>query len=593
MTTRLMLGNEAVARGAYEHGVRVAAAYPGTPSSEILESIAQYEEVYAEWSVNEAVAYEVAFGAAVGGVRALTAMKSPGLNVAADPMISSVYTGVNGGLVVVCGSDPGMDSSSTEQDDRYFGRLAGIPILEPSDSQECKDFVGVALELSEAFDIPVMVRLTTDIAHAKSLVRLGERVETERRDLERSPAKYCLVPVFSRELHRGLAARLAGLRDYAENDPLTRVEPGTDGLGRLGIIASGAAYLAAKEAAPDARFLKLGLVNPLPIEAVRRFAECVDRLFVVEELEPFLEEQILAAGITAEGKAFFPSQGKLTPQVVGRGLVEAGVALSRWRRPRIGRDAGVIPRPPIFCAGCPHRGMVTAIRRMGLYVNGDIGCYDSCCLPPTSAMDTVVAMGASISMAQGVGRAGGHAKGALAVIGDSTFFHSGVAGLLNAVHQKTNVTLLIQDNSITAMTGGQTNPGCEGNLAGVETPRVDLPALCRALGVESVQTVDPYDLAACTDALMTALAFAGPSVVITNRPCTLFPRKVRADKTYEVDDEACTACQLCMKLACPAIYWTDSLVKKRHKVAIDAGACTGCSICAQVCPVEAISKAND
>ncbi len=587
-----MLGNEAIARGAYEHGVRVAAAYPGTPSSEILENIARYDPVYAEWSTNEAVAYEVAFGAAVGGVRALTAMKSPGVNVAADPMISSVYTGVNGGLVVVCGSDPGMDSSSTEQDDRYFGRLAGIPILEPSDSQECKDFVGIALELSETYDIPVMVRVTTDIAHSKSLVELGERVERERKDLEKNAAKYCLVPVFSRELHRGLAARLARLCEYAEGPPLARVEPGVGDLERLGIITSGAAYLAAKEAVPDAAFLKLGLVNPLPIGAVRRFAQQVERLFVVEELEPFLEEQILADGIAVEGKAFFPAQGKLTPQVVGRGLDEAGVALPRWQKPRVARDTSVIPRPPIFCAGCPHRGMVTAIKRLGLYVNGDIGCYDSCCLPPMSAMHTVVAMGASIGMAQGVGRAGGYEKGSIAVIGDSTFFHSGVSGLLNAVHQKTNVTLLIQDNNITAMTGGQTHPGSERNLSGVETPPVDLPALCRALGVKSVQTVDPYDLDACTAALRAALDFEGPSVVITNRPCVLFPRKVRADEVYEVDEEACTACQQCMKLACPALHWTDSMVKNRHKIAIDASACTGCSICAQVCRPQAISKAR-
>ena len=592
MKPRLMLGNEAIARGAYEHGVQVAAAYPGTPTSEILENIATYDGVYAEWSVNEAVAYEVAFGAAVGGVRALTAMKSPGVNVAADPMISSVYTGVNGGLVVVCGSDPGMDSSSTEQDDRYFGRLAGIPILEPSDSQECKDFVGAALELSETYDIPVMLRVTTDIAHSKSLVRLGERVETERRDLERNAAKYCLVPVFSRELHRGLVARLAGLREYAENGPLALMESGAGDLARLGIISSGAAYFSAKEAAPDASFLKLGLVNPLPMEAIRRFAGRVERLFVVEELEPFLEEQISAAGIAVEGKAFFASQGKLTPQLVGRGLVEAGVTLPRWQKFRAARDTSVIPRPPIFCAGCPHRGMVTAIKRLRLYVNGDIGCYDSCCLPPMSAMDTVVAMGASIGMAQGGERAGGGTTGSIAVIGDSTFFHSGITGLLNAVHQKTNITVLIQNNSITAMTGGQTHPGCERNLSGSETIPVDLPALCGALGVQSIQTVDPYDLEACMAALKTALDFEGPSVVITNRPCALFPRKVGGDEVFVVDEESCTACQQCVKLACPSLYWIDSMVKKRHKVAIDANTCTGCSICAQICPAEAISEAK-
>jgi indolepyruvate ferredoxin oxidoreductase alpha subunit len=369
------------------------------------------------------------------------------------------------------------------------------------------------------------------------------------------------------------------------------LEPGTGDLARLGIIASGAAYLAAKEAVPGASFLKLGLVNPLPLEAVRRFAAQIERLIVVEELEPFLEEHIRAAGIAVEGKAFFSSHGELTPERIGHGLVEAGVALPRWEQLRAAQDPGVIPRPPVMCAGCPHRGMVAAIKRLNLDVNGDIGCYDLSCLPPMSHMHTVIAMGASIGMAQGYARAGGSVKGSIAVIGDSTFLHSGLTGLLNAVHQHTNVTVLIQNNGITAMTGGQTNPASEHTLSGEETTPVDFAAICRGLGVKSVATVDPYDYTASLAALKAALAFGGPSVVITNRPCVLFPHKIR-DGSFAVDDKACTACQVCMKLGCPALHWTSDLVKGRHKVAVDAGVCTGCSICAQVCPLDAIVEVD-
>jgi indolepyruvate ferredoxin oxidoreductase alpha subunit len=592
METSLLLGNEAIARGAWEAGVRVAAAYPGTPSTEIVANLAGYDGVYTEWSTNEKVAYEVAFGAAVGGVRALTAMKSAGANVAADPLVSSVYTGVNGALVVVVAGDPGMASSSTEQDDRYFGRLAGIPILEPSDSQECKDFVGLALEVSETYDVPVMVRLTTQIAHSRSLVRLGKRVEVVRKDFERNAAKYCLLPGFARELHVDLVERLAGLRTAADDGVLTRIEAGTGDLAGLGIVASGAAYLAAREAAPEASFLKLGLVNPLPIEVVRRFAAQVDRLLVVEELEPFLEEQILAAGVAVAGKRFFPSQGELTPDRVGRGLRAAGFALPRWQEERSAPDASVIPRPPVMCTGCPHRGMAMAMRRLDLDVNGDIGCYDLSCLPPISHMHTVIAMGASIGMAQGHARAGGSAKGAIAVIGDSTFLHSGLTGLVNAVHQMTNITVVIQDNSITAMTGGQSHAGTADTLAGAESTAVDLPAVCRALGVRHVEIVDPYDYEACLAALRSALAFEGPAVLITDRPCVLFPQKMGGEGAYAVDAELCNACQQCMRLGCPSMHHTETLVKDRHTVAIDAETCTGCSLCAQLCKPGAITKAG-
>jgi len=593
MDTLLMLGNEAVARGAWEAGVQVAAAYPGTPSTEIVTNLANYDGVYAEWSTNEKVAYEVAFGAAVGGVRALTAMKSAGASVAADPLISSTYTGICGGLVVVVAGDPGMSSGMTEQDDRYFGRISGMPMLEPADSQECHDFVRLAFELSETHDVPVMVRLSIQTAHQKSIVRVGEQVAVARKDPGRHTDKYCLLPRFSRPLHASLLERIARLREYAEASPLTRVEPGTGAFARIGVISSGAAYISAREALPGATFLKLGVVHPLPLEAIKRFAATVERLFVVEELEPYLEEQILAAGLTVEGKQWFSPLGELTPERVGRGFFAAGLQLPRWAEQKAAEDDSVIPRPPVLCTGCPHRGMATAMKKLDLDVHGDIGCYDLTSLPPVSHMHSAVEMGASIPMEQGFTRAGGSKKGSLAVIGDSTFLHSGLTGLLNAVHQRTNVTVLIQDNSITAMTGGQTNPVNEKTLAGAETRPVDLAGICKALGVEHVEIVDPYDYEACLDALKAGLAFDGPAVIITNRPCMLFPRKVGGDGVYGVDEDLCNACQQCMKLGCPSLHHTEAVFKNRHKVEVDASTCTGCSLCAQLCKPGAIVKAGE
>jgi indolepyruvate ferredoxin oxidoreductase, alpha subunit len=586
----LMLGNEAVARGAWESGVKVAAAYPGTPSTEIVTSLARYEGVYAEWSTNEKVAYEVAFGASMGGVRALTAMKSAGASVAADPLITSVYSGVCAGLVVVVAGDPGMSSGMTEQDDRYFGRISGMPMLEPADSQECHDFVRLALELSEIYDIPVMVRLSIQTAHQKSVLQLGEPMEVERLKPGRHPEKYCMLPKFSRPLHRSLLERTRRLRDYSETSGLARVEPGSGPHARLGVVSAGAAYMSAKEALPGAAFLRLGMIHPLPVEAIRRFAATVDRLFVVEELEPYLEEQILAAGIAVEGKAWIPAWGELTPERVGRALFAAGLELPRWREEKAAEDGSVIPRPPVLCTGCPHRGMATAMKKLDLDVHGDIGCYDLTSLPPVSHMHSAFEMGASIPIEQGFWRAGGAPKGSIAVIGDSTFLHSGITGLLNAVHQGADIVVLIQNNDITAMTGGQTNPGTARTLSGAPAAPVDLAAICRALGVRSVRDVDPYDYQACLDALREAQAFEGPAVVITNRPCMLFPRKVPGDGAFTVDEDLCNACQQCMKLGCPSLSHTAVTVKDRHKVAIDVETCTGCSLCAQLCKPGAIAK---
>jgi indolepyruvate ferredoxin oxidoreductase, alpha subunit len=618
METHLMLGNEAVARGAWDAGVLVAAAYPGTPSTEIVTNLARYEGVYAEWSTNEKVAYEVAFGAAMGGARALTAMKSAGASVAADPLISSVYTGINGGLVVCLAGDPGMASGMTEQDDRYFGRMSSMPMLEPADSQECYEYVKLAFEMSEEFDVPVMVRLSIQTAHQKSIVRIDDdgaaggagdgdpaklvRTPPERKPPHRITEKYCLLPRFSRPLHRSLLERVERLRAYSEASALAgelaRVEPAAcevrlrgGGSARIGVVSAGAAYVSAREALPEAAFLKLGMIHPLPLDAIADFADTVDRLFVVEELEPYLEEQLLAAGIACEGKEWFPAWGELTAVRVGRGFYEAGLDLPRWAEEKAAEDDSVIPRPPVLCTGCPHRGMATAMKKLDLDVHGDIGCYDLTTLPPVSHMHSAFEMGASIPIEQGFTRAGGSAKGSLAVIGDSTFLHSGLTGLLNAVHQRTNVTVLIQDNRITAMTGGQTNPGNETTLAGTHTAPVDLAAICRALGVEFVEHVDPYDYDACLKGLKAGLAFDGPAVLITTRPCMLFPAKLAGDP-YVVDEELCNACQQCMKLGCPSLHHVEAMHKTRHKVEIDGETCTGCSLCAQLCGPGAIAKAG-
>ena len=525
-------------------------------------------------------------------------------------LITSVYTGINAGLVVCLAGNPGMASGMTEQDDRYFGRIASMPMLEPADSQECYEFVKLAYELSETYDVPVMVRMSIQTAHQKSVVTVNQegdmRPAPERRPPDRKTEKYCMLPRFSRPMHISLLERFERLRAYSEASALARVElpdgggrvplrgHGTAGGGtaRIGVGAAGAAYMSAKEALPGATFLKLGIIHPLPIAAIRRFAAGVDRLFVVEELEPYLEEQILAAGIACEGKRWFPQWGELSPARVGYGFRAAGLDLPRWTHEKAAEDASVIPRPPVLCTGCPHRGMATAMKKLDLDVHGDIGCYDLTSLPPVSHMHSAFEMGASIPIDQGFWRAGGSATGSVAVIGDSTFLHSGLTGLLNAVHQRANVTVLIQNNGITAMTGGQTNPGNEKTLAGADTRPVDLVAICRALGVEHIETVDPYDYQACLAALRAGLACDGPAVIVTNRPCMLFPRKVPGDGHFEVDEELCNACQQCLKLGCPSLSHSAATHKNRHKVEIAPDTCTGCSLCAQLCKPGAITKAG-
>ncbi len=596
METHLMLGNEAVARGAWEAGVQVAAAYPGTPSTEIVTSLARYDGVYAEWSTNEKVAYEVAFGAAMGGARALTAMKSAGGSVAADPLISSVYTGVNGGLVVCLAGDPGMSSGMTEQDDRYFGRISSMPMLEPADSQECYEYAKRAFGMSEEFDVPVMVRLSIQTAHQKSIVRFdgevaagdadgggdGEdpaglrRPAPERRPPDRKTEKYCLLPRFSRPLHRSLLERVERLREYAEataaSGELARSRARRRGDGgaprrrgaaagrrhgenRRGLRRGGVHQRqggAARRRLPQARHDPPAAGRGrAPLRGDRRPACSSSR-----SSSRTWRSRLLAAGIACEGKQWFPPWGELTAVRVGRGFYAAGLELPRWAEEKAAEDDSVIPRPPVLCTGCPHRGMATAMKKLNLDVHGDIGCYDLTTLPPVSHMHSAVEMGASIPMEQGFQRAGGSETGSIAVIGDSTFLHSGLTGLLNAVHQRTNITLLIQDNRITAMTGGQTNPGNERTLAGAETKPVDIAAICKALGVEQIEIVDPYDYEACLTALKAGLAYDGPAVIITNRPCMLFPSKIDGE-AFAVDEDVCNACQQCMKLGCPSLSHTE------------------------------------
>ncbi len=560
---KIMSGNEAIARGAYEAGVSVAAAYPGTPSTEILESIAQYPSIRAQWSPNEKVALEVGIGASLAGARVLVAMKHVGLNVAADPWLTIAYTGVNGGLVLVSADDPGMHSSQNEQDNRFYARMAGVPLLEPADSQEAKEFVGLALEISEEYDTPVLLRITTRIAHSKGLVELGERRERELRPYIKDPQKYVMIPGNARGRHVAAVNRLAKLARLAEEIPINKVEM----RGKVGVITSGVCYQYVRETLPEASVLKLGLTYPLPRDAIRAFAEQVDELYVIEELEPFLEDQIRAMGISVKGKQLTGVLGELNQKrlAVSLGLEEPQPAVD------------VPPRPPVLCPGCPHRGVFYVLRRLRLTVLGDIGCYSLGALPPLDAMDTCICMGASIGSALGMEKADpAWAEKSVAVIGDSTFLHSGMTPLLDVVYNGGSTTVLILDNSTTAMTGHQEHPGTGRTLGGQPAPKVDLEMLVRALGVRRVQTVDAYDLAAIRRAVREETKAAEPSVIIVSRPCAL---KVPPGRPSVVDEARCNNCGACLRLGCPAI---------QEGAWIDPHLCRGCGLCRQVCPQEAV-----
>ncbi|MGI9953419.1 indolepyruvate ferredoxin oxidoreductase subunit alpha [Moorellaceae bacterium AZ2] len=583
----LMLGNHAIARGAWEAGVRVAAAYPGTPSTEIIEALARYPEVYAEWSVNEKVALEVAIGSAIAGGRALAAMKHVGINVAADPLMTLAYTGVNAGLVLVSADDPNLYSSQNEQDNRFYARFAQIPCLEPSDSQEAKEMVKEAFVLSETFDTPVMLRLTTRVAHSQSLVNLEDRQEISLKDYTKQPAKYVMLPAFGRERHKVVEERRQKLEAYVETAPLNRIEWGDR---RVGVITSGMPYQYVKEALPGVSVLKLGISYPLPAQLIRDFITAVEVCYVVEELEPFLEDQIRAWGLKVIGKELLPRIGELSPRIVaekiGRKVAEIDASLvntALLQEPAFKADAGLPGRPPLMCPGCPHRGVFYTLRELKLTVAGDIGCYTLGASPPLSSMDTCICMGASVSVALGMEKARGKefARRLVAVIGDSTFLHSGMTGLLDMVYNQGTGTLIILDNGTTAMTGHQDHPGTGFTASRNPTYKADLEQVVRGLGIKRVRIIDPYDLDQTREAISQEIAAPEPSVIIARRQCALL---TRGSGTYRVEETTCVSCGSCLELGCPALSMGEEVA------AIDEVQCNGCGLCAQVCPAGAIIK---
>jgi len=589
----LLSGNEAIARGAYESGAKVATAYPGTPSTEILESLSTYAGLHAEWSPNEKVALETGMGAAFGGARALVVMKHVGVNVAADPLFTLSYTGLRGGLVLVTADDPELHSSQNEQDNRNYAKFAKVPMLEPSDSQEAKDFTEMAFDLSEKFDTPVMLRTTTRVSHSKSIVLVGEPAEpTGKPQLVKDPMKFVMLPANARKRHPIVEKRMEELTRFAETFPGNLVEWGES---KVGIITSGISYEYAKEVMPEASYLKLGMVYPLPQEMIRSFASRVEKLFIVEELDPFIEEQVRAMGIEVAGKNLFPLCGELNPGLVERGL------RGLLQVPKEETYKNLPARPPIMCPGCPHRGIFSILSKMKLFVTGDIGCYTLGFLPPLSAIDTCVCMGASIGHAMGLDKAlGEEALGkVVAVIGDSTFLHSGITSLLNVVYNKGAVTLIILDNRTTAMTGRQDHPGTGFTLKGEETSRVDLVKLSKALGVKHIKVVDPYQLASTERVIKREVRRPEPSVIISRAPCILSRReRTEQEKSFLVSPEACTGCRTCLRLGCPAIEWVKENgagpegKKRKGRASIESFLCTGCTLCAQVCKFGAIKESD-
>jgi indolepyruvate ferredoxin oxidoreductase alpha subunit len=581
----LLSGNEAVARGAWEAGVNVVSAYPGTPSTEILENLAKYKEVYAELATNEKVGLEVAAGASFGGARALTCMKHVGLNVAADPLFSMGYIGATGGFVVVSADDPGMHSSQNEQDNRYYAKMAKIPCLEPSDSQECLDYARLAFEISEKFDTPVLLRLTTRISHSKGVVEPGERKEHKPSGYVKDIQKRITIPAHARKMHVAVEERLKRLAEYGETFPGNRMEKGDR---KLGIITSGISYQYAREVFPGASFLKLALTYPLPKKLIADFISSVDEVYVIEENDPFLEEQIKAMGYSPKGRCALdkPITGKDRVPIVGE-LDPTAVARAFGLQAESPYKNMEVPgRPPVLCPGCPHRGVFYAISKLKLTATGDIGCYTLGMMEPLEAMDTVICMGGSVTAAMGLEKALGPemAKRTVAVIGDSTFFHSGITGLIDMVYNNAQGTVVILDNRITAMTGHQENPGSGKTLQGQPAPVLPLEDICRACGVRDVQIVDPLDLKATEAALKAATAHLGVSVVIAKSPCILIEKKFKP--ALQVDEDACVGCRLCLKLGCPAISF-DSKKKKSH---IDPIFCTGCEVCASLCPKKAMKR---
>ena len=588
---RIFSGNEAVARGAWEAGVVVASAYPGTPSTEILEEFARYPGVYAEWATNEKVAVDVAIGAAYAGRRAFASMKHVGLNVAADAFMYASMTGMEAGLVIITADDPGMHSSQNEQDNRTFAKFARVPCLEPSDSQEAKTMMVAAFELSEQFDTPVLLRLTTRICHSASAVELGERVEPPVRQTRfpRNPAKYVMVPGNARPRHPIIEQRQAAVAEFAETCVHNRIEPGDT---RLGIITSGIAYQYAREVFPKAALLKLGMTWPLPERLIRQFAASVERLIVIEELDPFIEEAVRLLGIPVEGKRIFPLVGELDQRTVRECAISAGLLPESARVPVLAIDTDPLPaRPPVLCPGCPHRGVFYVLGKLKVPVLGDIGCYSLGFVPPLSAMHTLGCMGAGIAVAHGAAKAG-NPEHHIAVIGDSTFFHTGLPALVNVVYNQSPIVTVIMDNRVTGMTGHQDNPGTGRTLQGKAAPAIEIEPVVRALGIQHARTVAAYDVDEIEQTLKAFMQLDQPSVLITREPCALLPEARAHWHALEVNSEICNGCRLCLRLGCPAILKSDELDGRygRPKALIDATLCTGCEVCAQVCPREAITE---
>ena len=572
---KLLIGNEALARGFYEGGIGVVSSYPGTPSTEITEYLSTYRDIYSEWAPNEKVAAEVAFGASLGGKRSVCAMKHVGLNVAADPVFTMSYTGVNAGMVLCTADDPAMHSSQNEQDSRHYAIAAKLPMLEPADSGEAYAMAKASFALSEQFDTLFMIRMTTRIAHSQSIVEIGEREAVADKEYKKQPEKYIMMPAYAKRKHPVVEERTKALTAYAETCPFNRVEEGSDH--SLGIITSGTCYQYVKEVFGDTvPVLKLGMVNPLPPQMIRDFAARVDRLVVVEELDGIIEGFVQSLGLPVEGKNLFSPIGEYSQSIVAR-------AFGLDATPALTPVENVPGRPPMMCAGCPHRGIYYILAKHKITVIGDIGCYTLGAQPPLSAVDSVLCMGASVSGLHGFNKARGAEaeKKSVAVIGDSTFMHSGITGLVDIAYNQSNSTVIILDNSITGMTGHQQNPTTGMDIHGDPSGKIDLEALCHAIGIRRVAVVDPYDLAECERVLKEELAAEEPSVIISRRPCVLL-KSVKKLPSLRVDADACRGCKACMGLGCPAISFRDK------KAVIDATLCVGCGVCRQKCAFGAI-----
>ena len=570
----LMIGNAALARGLYEAGCSVISSYPGTPSTEITEEFAKFNDTYCEWAPNEKVATETAFGASLRGKRSACCMKHVGLNVAADPLFTMSYTGVNAGMVICVADDPGMHSSQNEQDSRHYAVAAKVPMLEPSDSQEALDFAKVAYEISEQFDTPVLIKMCTRVAHSQSIVEKGERTEITK-EYVKNPQKYIMAPANAIARHPFVEERTKKLIEYAETSPLNRIEDG-NGTYDFGIITSSTSYQYVKEVFGDSvSVLKLGIVNPLPVELIKKFAEKVSKVYVIEELDPVIETHCKTIGIDVIGKEKFSILGEFSQKTIAE-------AFGLDKNENICLDTNIPVRPPMMCAGCPHRGMYYVLAKNKITVLGDIGCYTLGAMPPLNALDMTLCMGASVSGLHGYNKAGdGQTEGrTVCVIGDSTFIHSGVTGLINVAYNQSNSTVIILDNSITGMTGHQQNPTTGFNIKGDPAGKVNLEALCKSIGINSVRVVDPYNLDECEKAVKEELAKNEPSVIISRRPCVLL-KYVKPKKPLSVNKDKCRGCKRCMKFGCPAISFRDG------NAVIDKTLCIGCGVCAGLCPFDA------